>query len=479
MNSRLFKKLIYNRTKIVATLGPASRSKTMIRNLILEGVDVFRLNFSHGSHSVHLNTIQTINAINKKHDLNILTLVDLQGPKIRVEELKKEFVLLEKNKTISIVPNAIKGDQDRISITYHTLYKHIKRGEKILIDDGKIELSVLDIKKNEIKAKIKNTGILTSRKGVNLPNTELDIPSITDKDKEDIKFCIKNNINIIALSFVREKKDITALKQYIKKLTDKKIIIIAKIEKPQAVKNIIEIVKETDGIMVARGDLGVEVQPEKVPLIQKKLIKTANKYQKFVITATQMLESMINNPTPTRAETTDVFNAVIDGTDAVMLSGETTIGKYPLKAVQMMNRILKNAENYLLNKKDHSNMADVKNNREQIADSIFHISKSIKPKIIISFTNSGQTAQILSKTKPSTVIIAFTPDNFLINRLSFYSGLFPVYLKRLNDTDSMIKAAKDFLFKNNLVKKNDKIIISLGIPIKELPHTNSLIIYTI
>lgn len=479
MNSRIFKKILGNNTKIVATLGPASDNKQIIWKLIYEGVDIFRLNFSHGTYNNHQNIINIIKQINVKYNLNISIIIDLQGPKIRVDTLKNHFIELKKNQVLEIVPKSIQGDNQRISISYKSLYKFIKPGQKILLDDGKIGLSVQSIKNKVIFTKVINSGLLKSKKGVNLPQAHLNIPSLTIKDKNDIKFGLKNNIHVFALSFVREKNDIINLKKYIRQFTNNTVTIIAKIEKPQAVKNIHGIIHEADGIMVARGDLGVELSPEKIPLIQKKLISIANKHHKFVITATQMLESMIESPVPTRAETTDVFNAVIDGTDAVMLSGETAMGSYPLNAVQIMNKILKNAENYIKGKKCSLNNSNNLNNRTLIAQSLFTISKSIKPKFIISFSNSGKTAQILSKTKPASKIITFTPDKKLLNRLSFYYGVFPFVLKKMKYAAIMFAKSKEFLLKHKLVKKDDKILISIGVPLTDQPETNSLIIYTI
>lgn len=479
MKNSLLKRILINNTKIVATIGPATRNKKMLLHLIQEGVDVFRLNLSHGSYRDHSQTIRYIREINEKLDCITPVFIDLQGPKIRVDEIKNGKIQLKRNQILKIIPKKIMGDHEKISISNKNLYNHVKSGEKILMDDGKFELRVLKIEKKEIITKVIHSGELSSRKGVNLPRSQLKIPALTEKDKADIQWGLKQNINIFALSFVRTKDDILNLKKYIKSLTNKKITIIAKIEKPQAVKNISAIIEQVDGIMVARGDLGVEVSPAKVPLIQKKLIHIANQNKKFVITATQMLESMITNSIPTRAETTDIFNAVLDGTDAVMLSGETAIGKFPINTVQIMNQVLKNAEAYL--KKCQNTIIKNKNetNSEIIAKSINQITRTINPKYIIAFTNSGMTAQLISSKRPTSSIITFSPHKQIINKLIFYYGVFPFVLKQIKYTGQLLPIVRSFLLNKGLVKKDDQIIISLGVPLIEQPQTNSIIIYTI
>ena len=479
MKSYILKRILKNNTKIIATLGPASWSKKAIYGLIKEGVDIFRLNFSHGTHKTYIDYIKNIREINKKYDINMPILQDLQGPKIRVDNIEDDSILLKKNQILKIIPKKITGNQEQISISFKNLYKFVRPKEKILLDDGKIELKVMNIKNMIISVKVMNSGILKSRKGVNLPQTTLPAPSLTQKDKKDIKFALKHKINIFALSFVRKVEDIITLKKYLKRFTNDSITIIAKIEKPEAVKNIKSIITEVDGIMVARGDLGVEMSPEKIPLIQKKLISTANRYNKFVITATQMLESMIDNPIPTRAETTDIYNSVIDRTDAVMLSGETTIGKFPIKAVRIMSKILKNAESHLEHEKILLRKIKTPDNRSLIAGSMYYISKSLRSKYMISFTNSGRSAQILSKIKPDSKILTFTPDRQILNRSLFYYGVFPFNIKRSNMTEQMLEQAKQFILKHKLLKKGDKVITSLGIPLKDNTGTNTLIIYDI
>ncbi len=479
MKSYILKRILQNNTKIIATLGPASCSKKAIYGLIKEGVDIFRLNFSHGTYNSYIDYIKNIREINKKYGINIPILQDLQGPKIRVDNLEDDSILLKKNQILKILPKKITGNQEQISISYKNLYKFVRLKEKILLDDGKIELKVMNIKNRIISVKVMNSGILKPRKGVNFPNTALPAPCLTQKDKKDIKFALKHKINIFALSFVRKAEDIITLKKYLKRFTNDSVTIIAKIEKPEAVKNIKSIIKEVDGIMVARGDLGVEMSPEKIPLIQKKLINIANQYNKFVITATQMLESMIDNPIPTRAETTDIYNAVIDRTDAVMLSGETTIGKFPIRAVRIMSKILKNAESNLEHEKILLKKNRTSDNRSLIAGSMYYISKSLRSKYIISFTNSGRSAQILSKIKPDSKILTFTPAKRILNRSLFYYGVFPFSIKRFNSTELMLEQAKQFILKHKLLKKGDKVIASLGIPLKDNPGTNTLIIYDI
>ncbi len=479
MKRLLLKRIPLNNTKIVATIGPASHTKEIINKLVLNGVDIFRLNFSHGNHNSHLQSINIIKALNKRYDLTLPIFIDLQGPKIRVDNLENDKIELNKNSILEISPDSILGNNKIISISYKQLYKYVNTGDKLLLDDGKITLSVIKIKNKIIYTKVIISGILRSKKGINLPNTNINIPSLTEKDKKDIKFGISQNIETFALSFVRESKDIIRLKKYIKKLTSKPITIIAKIEKPQAVKNIKLILKEVDGIMVARGDLGVEVSPEKVPCIQKQIINLTKKKHKFVITATQMLESMIENTIPTRAEATDVFNAVLDGTDAVMLSGETAAGKFPVKTVHMMYKILKNAEIFNGQKKIATSDAITCNSRELISQSIYNISIKIKPKYIITFSNSGKTVQILSSTRSNPKIIAFTPKRQLLKKLSFYYGVFPFQQKMILQSGILVTTIRKLLLRHNLVKEGDNVLLTFGIPLKEQPETNSLIICSI
>ena len=458
---------MFNKTKIIATIGPSSSSRATLKKLLLSGVDVARINCSHGTQSEHARVIKTIRSLAKQMKKNVAILLDLQGPKIRTGTLKGgESVELKKGKTIQITTKNIAGTSDIISTSYKNLAKDVKKGETILIDDGLIELRALSKEKDTVTCRIIDGGTLKEHKGVNLPGVNVTVPSLTDKDKKDLAFGIKAGVDYIALSFVRSAKDIKQVKSLLQK-NHADIPVIAKIEKPEAVDNFDEILKTADGIMVARGDLGVELRAEQVPTIQKQIIRKAAEANKPVITATQMLESMIENPIPTRAEASDVANAVFDGTDAVMLSGETAVGKYSIKTVRMMEKIITEAEyspfmSYNLHyKKDPDNLIP-----QAIAQSCVTILHEVDAKAIVNFSWTGKTAKLISKQRPSKPVYVFTPFTEKYHRLALVWGVYPLLIKPINDARRLIEAGERILIDKGYVKNGELIIIVTGLALK-------------
>lgn len=456
-----------NKTKIIATIGPASNSKTVLDKMISSGINAVRLNFSHGSYEEHADIIKTIRSLSRTMNKSIGIILDLQGPKIRIGKMKDgKPVKLRKNRTLRITIKSIAGTADMVSTIYKKLVDDVNKDDRILLDDGLIELKVLSKTKDTVSCKIINGGTLKEHKGINLPGVDVSAPSLTQKDKRDLNFGIKSGVDYFALSFVRNADDLKQVKSMIMK-QGSDIPVIAKIEKPEAVDNIDEILEVADGIMVARGDLGVELEPEKVPTIQKHIIHKAVLANKPVITATQMLETMISNPIPTRAEVSDVANAIYDGTDAIMLSGETSVGKYPVKAVQMMSRIVSEAEGSFLMKyniqydKDPENIVV-----HAVAQSSVNILHEIDAKAIIAFSVSGITSKLISKQRPSKPVYAFTPSTAIYNRLAIIWGITPLYVPRIYDTKRIIDASETLLLKKQIIHHDDLIVIVTGLALK-------------
>lgn len=463
-----------NNTKIVATVGPASNTKEKLLELVMAGVDVFRLNFSHGSHEDHLKVIQHIKDINKTFNYSISILQDLQGPKIRIGEMEKD-VFLKEGSEIIIQTEPIVGNAERISTVYTAITKDVKAGDTILIDDGKISLKVLAVNMKEVKCRVIYGGHLKSKKGMNLPDTDISEPSLTRKDKEDLLFGIKHDVDWIALSFVRTPSDIHQVKQIIAE-NGGRARVVAKIERPEAIKNMDAIIEAADAIMVARGDLGVEIKSEDVPIEQKKLVTKSRKAAKPVIIATQMMESMIENPRPTRAEANDVANAVYDGADAVMLSAETASGKYPIETVKYMVNIIKAVENqpdiyhryYKFDPTSESYHSDI------IVEATVRISEIANAKAIVATTKSGFTAFHLSKHRPKAPIFMFTSDKNLLTTLNLAWGVKVIYYKRMDDVDETIAHFESELVKMGYLRPGDLYVCAAGIPLKELTHTNMI-----
>ncbi len=467
-------KVSYNKTKIVATVGPASNSKEVLTALAKEGVDVFRLNFSHGSHEDHLKVIKYVREINEEMGTHIALLQDLQGPKIRVNEMKDGTVLKPKG-TLVITTRELVGDSEIVSTSYKGMPNDVKIGDMILIDDGKIELKVKETRGEDVICEVVYGGVLKSRKGINLPYSKVSAPSLTEKDMKDLLFGLKNNVDWVALSFVRKAKDIDILRSIIaehKSATR----IIAKIEKPEALENIDAIIAATDGVMVARGDLGVEIWLEEVPMVQKMLVEKCNKYAKPVIVATQMMESMIENPRPTRAETNDVANAVMDGADALMLSAETAAGKYPLEVIRSMVRTIGSVEkqaNVYYRFRDVDQHSPI-----FIHDSLIlaacKLAKEVNAKAIVGMTSSGYTAFKSSSHRPNCNIFVFTGNKSVLNTLNLVWATRAYYYEKSDSTDETIADVQEILKRDGHVKTGDIFISLASMPIHERNRTNMM-----
>ena len=464
------------KTKIVATLGPASSSKEVLKEMILEGLNVCRLNFSHGAYDDHANSIKIIRELNDELGLNVAILADLQGPKIRTNEMEANGVLLEVGKEIKIITDKVVGNAVRFSINYQKLPQDVSPGEKILLDDGKIMLEVITTNgKTEITCKIVQGGILSSKKGVNFPNTKISLPSLTEKDQLDLEFALDHEVDWIGLSFVRSARDIIELKHRIA-ARGAKAKVIAKIEKPEALENIDDIIKESDGLMVARGDLGVEIPYQNVPLIQKMLISKCVRKAKPVIVATQMMESMITNMTPSRAEVNDVANAVLDGTDAVMLSGETSVGKYPVEVIRTMSNIIKEMETHegIYNKEE----LPERNQERFISDSICfnacRLSQRVEAKAIITMSFSGYTAYKIASQRPNAAIFIFTSNRSILTQLNLLWGVRAFYYNKHISTDHTIADIKYIMKNEGFLQQGDLVINIASIPIEDLGGSNML-----
>ena len=452
------------KTKIVATLGPATDTNEKIKELIVEGVDVFRINFSHGDKEQHKETIQRIKTISEELSYPVSILQDLQGPKIRLGKLKAGKAFLKNGAEFILTTKEILGDEHICSITFPSVIKDITTDQLIYINDGLIKLKVKKITDDKVYTTVIEGGEISDHKGVNFPNTRLSIPAITEKDKEDLKFGLDNGVDFVALSFVKIPEDVIELRNLMQQY-GRIVPIISKIEKWEAVENIEKIVDVSDGIMVARGDLGVEIPVEEVPIIQKKIISISNKKGKPVITATQMLNSMIESPVPTRAEVTDVSNAIFDGTDAVMLSNETAVGKFPIESVRVMRNIIKNTEKSAIFKKFLKTKPEEpieKNVSDAIAISANNIANVVNAKIIVSATESGRTAILVSKHKPNVPVIALTPKEETLKFLILKWGVIPFKVNAFKTVDEILQKAVEIAKETKLAKKGDIIVITAG-----------------
>jgi pyruvate kinase len=445
--------------------------------LILAGVNVFRINFSHALHDEVKNTIANIREISSTLNIHVSILGDLQGPKIRLG-LIKEDVSVKKGDIISITTNEIEsGDNSLISINYSDFPKDVSEGEKVLIDDGKLIFKILKTnRKDLVEVKVVQGGALKSKKGVNLPNTNISLPALTKKDTEDALFAIENHLDWIALSFVRTKKDIKQLQKLIEKHSEYKIPIIAKIEKPEAIENMNGIIKVADGVMVARGDLGLEIPAEEVPLKQKLLVKRAKQARKPIIIATQMMESMIDSLTPSRAEVNDVANSVMDGADAVMLSGETSVGKFPVEVVKTMGKIISGVENSPLIKVPNT-LPEIKSKRVITKAVCFHacnIANELSASAICTLTNSGYTAWQISSWRPNSIILVFTSNKRILSQLALLWGVKCVYYDNFVSTDKTVEEVNQLALDKGFVKKNDLVINLAAMPVKDRGQVNTL-----
>ncbi len=465
------------KTKIVATLGPATSSKDVLRKMLQEGVNVFRINFSHADYEDVKERIQMIRELNDEHGFNAAILGDLQGPKLRVGVMKEEVVVNEGDQIVFATGEEFKGTAERVYMNYDSFPKDVKAGERILLDDGKLIFEVVSTnKKNEVKTKVIQGGPLKSKKGVNLPNTNISLPALTEKDVKDAIFACEVGVDWMALSFVRHAEDLMELQELIKKHSKYKIPIVAKIEKPEGVANIDKIVAYCDGLMVARGDLGVEIPAQEVPLIQKKLVLTAKKARIPVIIATQMMETMITSLTPTRAEVNDVANSVMDGADAVMLSGETSVGQYPVQVIQKMSQILHSVENSPLIKVPHE-PPHVRTKRyitKAVCFHAAHMANEIKAKAICTLTNSGYTAFQISAWRPEAHILVFTSNRRILNQLSLLWGVKAFYYDKFVSTDETIDDINDIAKKDKFVETGDFTINLAAMPITAKGMVNTL-----
>lgn len=455
------------KTKIVCTMGPNANDEGLMRNLVKNGMNIARFNFSHGDYEEHKYRMDMLKKIREEEKIPVAILLDTKGPEIRTGVLKDgKKVMLEAGQEFTLTSEEIIGDQKRVSITYKGLTEDVMPGRKILIDDGLIELEVLRIENHDIVCRIINGGELGEKKGINVPNVPVRLPAITDKDREDIKFGVTQGIDFIAASFVRNAECIIEIRSWLRECNAPYIPIIAKIENAEGIRNIDEIIRSADGIMVARGDMGVEIPAQEVPYIQKEIIKKCNDNFKPVITATQMLDSMIRNPRPTRAEVTDVANAVYDGTDAVMLSGETAQGKYPLEALQMMVQIVENTESHLdyevLLKKAQQHRKQ--NISSAIGFSTVATADNLNAKCIVAPTMSGATAKVVSKFKPRADVIGVSPDESTLRRMQIYWGVRPLKSIPLRSTEDVCENALEMVKAKQFVEPGDVVVLTAGLP---------------
>ncbi|WP_226036442.1 pyruvate kinase [Aquibacillus saliphilus] len=471
------------RTKIVCTIGPASETVEKLEKLIEAGMNVARLNFSHGDFDEHGQRIKNIREASKRTGKTVAILLDTKGPEIRTGTLKGGQAQLTKGNIVHVSMNEIEGSAERISVTYPQLIEDVHVGSKLLLDDGLIELEVLEIleDKNELKTKALNSGLLKNKKGVNVPNVSVKLPGITDKDASDIKFGIEQGVDFIAASFVRRSSDVLDIRGLLEENNATHIHVIPKIENREGVDNLDSILQVSDGLMVARGDLGVEIPPEDVPLVQKDMIRKCNTAGKPVITATQMLDSMQRNPRPTRAEASDVANAIFDGSDAIMLSGETAAGDYPVEAVQTMSNIATKAETAL----DHKAILDLRSKSsdititDAISQSVNHSAMNLEVNAILTPTVSGHTARMISKYRPKAPIIAVTFDERVSRKLSLVWGVETIIGKMAHSTDDVLDVAIERGLATNYFKRGDRVIITAGVPVGESGTTNLMKVHII
>lgn len=467
------------KTKIVCTIGPATESHASLESLLRAGMNVMRLNFSHGDFNEHQARVSHLRKAVETTGIPAAILQDLGGPKIRIGTFKTESVTLKPGQKFTLTADKVDGDETRVSVNYPKLPKEVAKGHIIFLHDGKKKLEVLEVKGNDVVCKVIVGGDIKGKRGVNLPDSDLSISSLTDKDRADLEFGIKNKVDFVALSFVRRPSDITELRDILvaRKSNAK---IVAKIETPQALANIDEIIALTDAVMVARGDLAIEIPAEKVPAAQKMIIEKCNKAGKPVITATQMLESMIKSPVPTRAEVSDVANAILDGTDAVMLSEETTLGDYPVQAVEVMAKVARQVESDLLGKKFFpTGEAGDLTVGESVTRSAIRTAAKVKAKYLVSFTARGYSARMLSRYKPSQPIVVFTPNEVTFRQSLLSWGTVPVLMKKTTDFNEVTKIVRDHFLKSKLAKKGEKVVLASSLPFGKMTEANMLLVETL
>ncbi len=469
------------KTKIVCTIGPSSDSYEVLKALVDEGMNVARLNFSHGTHPEHKKRIDTIKKIRDDIDEPIAIMLDTKGPEIRIKTFKDGMIRIEQGQDFTLTSEDLEGDETKVSVTYKDIAKDLKADDRVLIDDGLVEFTVISVDENNVYMKAVNSGELSDRKGVNLPSVKVNLPTLTEKDIEDLIFGIENDVDFIAASFIRSAKDVLEIRKILESNGGDDIKIISKIENLEGVQNIDEIIDASDGIMVARGDMGVELDEEDIPLVQKDIIRKCNLKGKFVITATQMLDSMIRNPRPTRAEVTDVANAILDGSSAIMLSGETAAGNYPVKACEMMRKIAVKIEDSL----DYKIIVDSTNDEHEInitnsiAKATREAALDLDAKVIIAATTSGLTARNISKFKPKSLIIAATTDEKVRRQLAIEWGVFPIRATLASSIDDLFYESINILKNIKFVKEGELVILTAGMPLGKAGSTNIMMVKTV
>jgi pyruvate kinase len=471
------------RTKILATIGPASNTEEKIHRLLTTGVDAFRLNFSHGTHADHEKVIRMIRSVATEIGRYVPIVGDIQGPKLRIGEVDG-VVQLQSGSSLEIHTQALKGNAERVSTPFATLPDEVQIGHRILINDGLVELVVTGVDDTIVSTRVINGGPISSKKGMNFPDSELSIPAITEKDKLDVRFAAKHEVDYIAASFVRRRSDIEGLRELLRDCGGNEINVIAKLEKPQAIDALDDILAVSDGVMVARGDLGVELPPEAVPIVQKRILKAASRYGRFAITATQMLESMTTNARPTRAEASDVANAIFDGSDAVMLSAETASGAYPVEAVQMMARIVFAAEaNPQLGVKEREPFrqdSETDEFTDSLAGAANYAADQLDAKYIVVFTQTGFAARLMSKFRPRQPIIALTPSSWVARRMNLLWGVQPFVVRDAGEFhEQIVDRVDDLLLTKEIVRPGDRLVILMGSPIYQRAKTNLLRVHRV
>ena len=469
------------KTKIVCTIGPSSDSYEVLKALVNEGMNVTRLNFSHGTHPEHKKRIDTIKKLRDDLDEPIAIMLDTKGPEIRIKTFKDGMIRIEQGQDFTLTSEDVEGDETRVSVTYKEIAKDLKADDRVLIDDGLVEFTVTSVDEKNVYMKAVNSGELSNRKGVNLPSVKVNLPTLTEKDIEDLIFGIENDVDFIAASFIRSAKDVLEIRKVLESNGGEDIKIISKIENLEGVQNIDEIIDASDGIMVARGDMGVELDEEDIPLVQKDIIRKCNLKGKFVITATQMLDSMIRNPRPTRAEVTDVANAILDGSSAIMLSGETAAGTYPVKACEMMRKIAVKIEDSL----DYKIIVDSTNDEHEInitnsiAKATREAALDLDAKVIIAATTSGLTARNISKFKPKSPIIAATTNEKVRRQLAIEWGVYPIRATLASSIDDLFYESINILKNIKFVKEGELVILTAGMPLGKAGSTNIMMVKTV
>jgi pyruvate kinase len=472
------------RTKILATLGPASSSEEMIHRLLTSGVDAFRLNFSHGKHEDHMKVIATIRDVATELGRYIPIVADIQGPKLRIGEVEG-VQYLETGQPFVITTEPTMGNAKVVSTPFTPLPREVLIGHRILINDGLVELVVTGVDEKRVSTRVIHGGPISSKKGMNFPDSELTIPAITDKDRIDVKFAVEQKLDYVAASFIRRKSDIVGLRELLHEHGGDDLHVIAKLEKPQAIDNLDEILEVSDGVMVARGDLGVELPPEAVPIVQKKILTQASRWGRFAITATQMLESMTTNSRPTRAEASDVANAIFDGSDTVMLSAETASGKYPVEAVQMMARIIFAAEgarhvDVQWEREPFRKISEADEFTDALAGAANYAAEQLDAKYLVVFTQTGFAARLMSKFRPKVPIIALTPSSWVARRMNLMWGVQPFVLREVGEYhEQIVDRVDDFLLSKDIVREGDRLVILMGSPIYQRAKTNLLRVHRV